>query len=524
MTNPEAPETPPERRPDADPPDAPDAPEAFALAEAEAADPGVEPDPELPLLLEPAPPPAPPTARLESSSGWVPEIESEAEPTGDPRRSLLLFSTIGLGVFVLVAGTALAAALFFYAPVRDRVFGTSGGTPPEGPDKFATEIGRPLQISDTFDLLSNRWDQSRTAIVDSTYEMALDLDNFDSYGLLLRATDVRDFDMAVDATQTAGDPISEFGIRFRQSAPDEHLMFSISGTGHYRLVQVSDETYTSVVPWRRDRRINTGPGATNRLRVVADGPLIIGYINGEEVLRYEDPTPRGGQLTLGLITYDVGGLTVRWDNVEGFALRGASLDGAVGGRVELAEDFSNPLSSSWTVGGAEIIDGAYEVFVGGAGVQSWQQPLPIGASEIAGNGFVLEVDAELISGNPAEAGYGVIFADSGDFSFIALYLLPTGQMLMVQSGADSGLLVPPTVVEAVRPGLNTTNRIRLEARDNVLRITINEESLGELRFPDEMRFTGMVGMIVLSPDAAGVRARFDNFRLEEIDSSISRRN
>lgn len=514
MTNPEVPERRPEdgaadRAPDgAEPKHDPDATET-----PEAAD-------HSPQLLEPAPPPA---AALEATHGWVPEIETEAASPGDGRRTLLLFSAIALGVFVLIAGSALTAAVFFYAPVRDRVFGTSGA-PPVGPDKFASEIGRPIQISETFDIPSNRWDQSRTEIVDGVYEMALDLDNFDSYGLLLRATDVRDFDMSVDAVQTAGDPVAEWGIRFRQSAPDEHLMFSISGTGHYRLLRVSDETYTSVVPWRRDRRINTGVGTTNRLRVVADGPTIIGYINGAEVLRYTDPEPRGGQLTLGLVTYDVGGLTVRWDNVEGFAVRGVGFDGAVGGQVDLAEDFSNPLASSWTVGGAEIVDGAYEVFVGGAGVQSWQQPLPTGSSAIAGNGFLLEVDAELISGNPAEAGYGVIFADSGDFSFTALYLLPTGELLMTRAGPDGGLLLPPTEVAAIAPGLNARNRIRLEARDNLLRITINEESLGEIRFPDDTRFTGMVGMIVLSPDEAGVRARFDNFRLEEIDSAISRRN
>jgi hypothetical protein len=518
MTNPEAAETPLERTPDST---VPEALEAGQPAEPPVGDTAI--DDQHPELLEPALPPTPAAPGSEPARGWTPEIEVEAAPPEDRQRTFLLFSAIGLGVFVLVAGAALATAIFFYAPVRDRVFGTSGA-PPEGPDKFASEIGRPIQISETFDLPSNRWDQSRTEIVDGVYEMALDLDNFDSYGLLLRATNVRDFDMSIDAAQTAGDPVAEWGIRFRQSAPDEHLIFAISGTGHYRLARVSDETYTSVVPWRRDRRINTGIGATNRLRVVADGPTIIGYINGAEVLRYTDPQPRGGQLTLGLVTYDVGGLTVRWDNVEGFAVRGIGFDGAAGGQVDLAEDFSDPLGSSWTVGGAEIVDGAYEVFVGGEGVQSWQQPLPTGASEIAGDGFLLEVDAELILGNPVEAGYGVIFADSGDFSFTALYILPTGQLLMTRSGPDGGLLIPPTEVEAIAPGLNMRNRIRLEARDNVLRITINEESLGELRFPAETRFTGMVGMIVLSPDATGVRARFDNFRLEEIDQSISRRN
>jgi hypothetical protein len=469
-----------------------------------------------PEPLPPAPPPEPLPALPTETPGWVPEtLDEPAQPLD--QRTLLLFSAIGLGVFVLIAGAALLGALFFYPPVRDRVFGTSGA-PPEGPDKFASTIGRPIQISDTFDVASNRWDQARTEIVDGTYEMALDLDNFDSYGLFLGASNVRDFDMSVEVTQVAGDPLAEWGIRFRQSAPDEHLMFSISGTGHYRLLRVSEETYTSVVPWRSDRRINTGIGAMNQLRVVAEGQTIIGYINGNEVLRYTDPQPRGGQLTLGLITYDTGGLVVRWDNLSGFAV-----NNVMGGRADLAEDFSNPQAGRWSVGGAEIVDGAYEVFVGGGNVQSWQQPLPIGASRIAGDGFILEVDAELVQGNPREAGYGVIFADSGDFSFVALYLLPSGELFMLQSGADGQILIPPTPIDAIQPGLNARNRIRLEARDNLLRVIINEEDLGEIRFANDVRFTGMVGMIVLSPDSAGVRARFDNFRLEEIDNAISQR-
>ncbi|NTU83244.1 MAG: hypothetical protein HGA45_28380, partial [Chloroflexales bacterium] len=357
---------------------------------------------------------------------------------------------------------------------------------------------------------NNRWDRSKSSITGGAYEIRLELDNFDSYGLFLGAK-VRDFDLAVDATQTAGPANGEFGIRFRQSAPDEHLMFSISASGYYRLLRVSDKTYTSVVPWTRHQGIKVGLGVTNRLRVVADGPEIIGYINGQQVLTYSDDKQSSGQLTLGLVTFETGGLVVRFDNIEGFALA-ALPDGQVG-KLDLAEDFSDPAAAPWSVGGATFSGGAYEFFVGGS-VVSWQQPLPAGSSEVTGD-FVLEVDASMVSGQMDNSGYGVMFADTGDFGFFALMIRPDGRMLMFRNGEGAYEVFPAIEVPAVRPGLAVTNRIKVEVRGRSFIITINDQELPTIDLPEGVTMDGMAGLIVQGAEAEGARARFDNFRLEE---------
>mgnify|MGYP002623320538 CR=1 FL=1 len=313
---------------------------------------------------------------------------------------------------------------------------------------------------------------------------------------------VAEFDSLADPTiAIAGDPTAEYGIRFRQSGPGDYLLFSISGTGYYRLVRVHKEQYEQLVPWTFDGRIKTGPGAVNRLRVVARGADIVGSINGNEVVRVKDEIDVGGQLTLGLQTYDAGGVAVRFDNIEGRV-----------GELDLREDFSDPARARWSSGGAQIADGQYEI-IAGAGIQTWQQPLPTGSSRVSD--FSLEVDAMLANGEGDGIAYGVMFGDGGSFDFYSLLIFPEGGLALLRQDpvAGSQILVPPVLVEAVKPGTGQTNTIRIEVTGNLLSVAVNGNDLGQLELEEDIQ--GMVGLIVSSGTANDVRVRFDNFRLEE---------
>lgn len=479
-----------------------------------------DPEPPRPGAPPPGPAPAPPSPQPQGAylpGSYIPSEQIPADTPPRGRRRLLLILASVLGGFVACAAIGLVLLVLFTPSLRSRLafLGPASAAPPEGPDKFIAPPEGPVAINDDFSSASGRWDRSQTSIAGGAYELTLELDNFDSYGLYLGGSEIVDFDLAVDATMTAGPPNAEFGIRFRQSAPDEHLIFSISPSGYYRLARVSEKQYTSLVPWTRDARIRTGVGATNRLRVVANGPAITGFINGEEVLAYSDDQQRAGQLTLGLVTFEQGGLTVRFDNAEGFAL--LAPEGGQPAQVELNEDFEDPASTQWSVGGATVRGGAYEVTVGGS-VLSWQQPLPTGSSEVSGD-FVLEVDATMLSGNGGGSGYGIMFGDGGEFDFFALLILPEGGMMLYRNGAEGGLVIPPVEVQSVNPGLDATNKLRVEVRGQKLTVTINDETLPELEFPEDVRFGGMAGVILQGADAEGVTARFDNFRLEELSSA-----
>jgi hypothetical protein len=460
-------------------------------------------------------------------------------PTPPPRGNrLLTWVVVGLGLLVLAQVAVAAAVLATMPQVRDRaaaVFARPAGPPPPeepGPAGGAEAPASPVLIEENFDQPTNRWDQSVSRFADGAIELRIDIPNYDGYALYLGPEEpapapeatpeatplagdepppepagptfdagaIDDFDLAVDVQQTAGPPTAEYGIRFRQSGPHDYLLFSISGGGYYRLLRVRNERYEPIVPWTFDGRIRTGAGAVNRLRVTASGADVAGFINGAEVARIADEVDVGGQLTLGLQTYE-GGATVRFDNIAGRA-----------GDMDLHEDFTDPAQARWSSGGALLAEGAYEI-AAGAGIQTWQQPLPNGASRVGD--FELQVDATLQSGTGDGVAYGVMFGDGGSFDFYSLFIFPEGGLALLRSApnGESQVLVPPTPVAAVNPGLGQTNTIRVAVRGNVLSVSLNGADLGELQLEEEIR--GMDGLIVSSGAADDVRVRFDNFRLEE---------
>jgi hypothetical protein len=405
---------------------------------------------------------------------------------------LVLLQLAGLGVVLAFPGLRAQIAGLWIRP--------SAPPPPESPlPAGQAATARPLKLDERFDQPTNRWEQSLARVADGAYEVRVDIPNYDSYGLLLGEQSVYNLDIAVDVQQAAGDPTAEYGVRFRQSGPGDYLMFSISGSGYYRLLQVKDNTYRSLTPWTFDVRVKIGPSAVNRLRVVAQGPDISASVNGAQLVKAKDEIDVGGQLTLGVTTFDQGGVAVRFDNVAGQA------EGA-----DLKEDFSNAESVKWSVGGATIQNGAYEIFAG-PGIQSWQQPLPSGSSNVGD--FVLEVDATFVQGPEANAAYGVMFGDGGKFDFYTLYLFPQGGIGLFRSeaGGSGGAIAGPVPLDLVKKGTGATNHLRLEVRGNMISITLNGSKLPDLENPDPIR--GMVGLIV----SGDTQARFDNFRLEELN-------
>ncbi|NJP07240.1 MAG: hypothetical protein HC837_17275 [Chloroflexaceae bacterium] len=457
--------------------------------------------------------------------------DREDKPTS--RSAVWVWVLVGtLAIFLLVQVIALAiliasptARARFFAPFLDsrapamtaylddkqETTGSNnqGATlpaPPDAPDSSdqpATN-GRVL-IRDDFDQPTERWDQSQSQLVDGAYELRVAMPNNDSYGLFLGNMNIRDIDMAVDVQQVSGDPTAEFGIRFRQDRPDAYLMFSISGSGYYRLVRVEDETYTALHPWTFDRRINTGPDAVNRLRMVAEGSSLRGYINEQLVVEATDEQPVAGQLTLGAATFDEGDLVVQFDTMSGQASADEPID--------LEQDFSTPANIPWSVGGARLESDAYEIFASG-GIQTWQKPLPDGSSDVTD--FALQVDMTVVDATGENAAYGILFGDEGGFEFYQLLLFADGRvgLLGLDREGRSGWMIPPTQLGIVNTAPGTTNAISIEVRERVIQITVNDTDLPEVTGVQDM--AGMVGLIIQSDPSGEIRVRFDNFYLEEL--------
>jgi hypothetical protein len=435
-----------------------------------------------------------------------PSASAESPSDSQQRQQLIKWGCIAGGGALLIFILSCGLLTYFAWPLIAEEFAITQATPdmpppPDSPEPEESLVpGGLVSIEEDFEEPTTTWDQSSAQVIDGAYELRIDTTNNDTYGLFLGNGNVQDFDIAVDVQQTAGPATSEYGIRFRQSGPGTYLMFSISGSGYYRLVRVDDQAYESLIPWTFDGRINTGEDTVNRLRVVADGETLETYINGEQVIDTTDEEPAAGQLTLGMVTFDEGGLVVTFDNMEGEAET-----------LDLEEDFSNPEDVPWSIGGARIVSGEYEMFAGG-GIQFWQHPLPQGISEV--ENFVVELDTTMLDAGEGSA-YGIIFGDGGAFDYYSLLILPQGGIMLLHSDEEEPL-IPPIPLDFVETGTDATNSIRLEIRNSsILQITINGEELPGLQSRQPFE-EGMVGLIVVSGLEGRVQVRFDNFQLEEI--------
>ncbi|MEM8533073.1 MAG: hypothetical protein AAGF95_19665, partial [Chloroflexota bacterium] len=195
---------------------------------------------------------------IPSSSGQPP---SQAPASSSQSMRWLVWLVVGLTGMLFVLACLLVGLFLAFPTLRTAAMGlisspfeTQQAAPPEAPTSLAMPE-RPLALEETFDQPTEQWDQSSTQVVDGAYELRLDTPNYDSYGLLLGDGSqeftgvIADFEMTVDAQQTAGSINSEYGIRFRQTGPGDYLLFSISSSGYYRLVRVQNNEYESVIPW-----------------------------------------------------------------------------------------------------------------------------------------------------------------------------------------------------------------------------------------------------------------------------------
>jgi hypothetical protein len=125
------------------------------------------------------------------------------------------------------------------------------------------------------------------------------------------------FVMEVEATQLAGSLESSFGVLFRMQSPDQFYRFDITGDGHYTVERRNaDGTWTRFVEdWPLADSLKQGYNVTNLLRVLADGPTIAVYANGELLHQLSDTAYTEGGIALSGGTFGQAGLSVSFDNL-----------------------------------------------------------------------------------------------------------------------------------------------------------------------------------------------------------------
>lgn len=127
-----------------------------------------------------------------------------------------------------------------------------------------------------------------------------------------------DFVLEVDATQLVGSPESSFGVLFRLQSPGEFYRFDITGDGRYTVERRNlDGSWSRFTDgWVQAAAIQGGLNATNRLRIVAEGPQFTLFVNDQLLQSFTDNAYPAGTIALDAGTFGQVPLSVAFDNVE----------------------------------------------------------------------------------------------------------------------------------------------------------------------------------------------------------------
>ena len=379
--------------------------------------------------------------------------------------------------------------------------------PPARQQPTSQNIARPLKINDAFDTPTPLWDQSYVAVHNNQLQTELFLPQAEVYTLWTGIADdpsigsrVSDFDLQVDVTQTRGGDDAAYGIRFRQNTTDSYIMAAINARGYWRIIRSSFGDISDMTPWQFSHHIAPGLNATNQLRVVASGAQIIFYVNGIKLTTISDLSPTSGQLTLAATTFTSGDLAVNFDNVRG-RTAGKSFH----------DEFDSPTTAIFSHGGSYSRDGKYHI-ISSENVSVWQNPLPRAKTEV--QDFHMKVDGTIVSGDPKQIAYGLLFGDKGDFGHTMVIFNGSGQIQIIRNSNDGKdqAYIDPVIVKAFRTGVGVSNTIDMNLRNGELSLKINDIDVGSVNIGKSP--TGSVGMIVICAKTAA-EVDFDNVTVTE---------
>ncbi len=419
-----------------------------------------------------------------------------------------IYSLIGIIVFeIILLGCMIVVVPDL--PQRIQRFNTTpaADAPLARQQLTNNNIARPLKISDAFETPSPLWDQSYVAVHNNQLQTELFLPQSEVYTLWTGIADdpsigsrVSDFDLQVDVTQTRGGDDAAYGIRFRQNTTDSYIMAAINARGYWRIIRSSFGDISDITPWQFSHHIAPGLNATNQLQVVASGTQVSFYVNGIKLTTISDLSPTSGQLTLAATTFTSGDLAINFDNVIGHTA----------GKT-FHDEFDSPTTAIFSQGGSYSRDGKYHI-ISSENVSVWQNPLPRAKTEV--QDFHMKVDGTIVSGDPKQIAYGLLFGDKGDFGHTMVIFNGAGQIQIVRNSNDGKdqAYIDPVIIKAFHTGAGVTNTIDMDLRKGELSLKINDIDVGAINIGQSP--TGSVGMIVICAKTAA-QVDFDNLSVTE---------
>jgi hypothetical protein len=88
-----------------------------------------------------------------------------------------------------------------------------------------------------------------------------------------------------------------------------------------------------------------------------------------------------------------------------------------------------PTTAIFSQGGSYSRDGKYHI-ISSENVSVWQNPLPRAKTEV--QDFHMKVDGTIVSGDPNQIAYGMLFGDKGDFGHTMVIINGNGQIQIIR--------------------------------------------------------------------------------------------
>jgi hypothetical protein len=126
----------------------------------------------------------------------------------------------------------------------------------------------------------------------------------------------------------------------------------------------------------------------------------------------------------------------------------------------------------------------------------------------------MKIDGTIVSGDPKQIAYGLLFGDKGDFGHTMVIFNGDGQIQIVRNSNDGNdqSYIDPVILKAFRTGLGVSNTIDMELHQGELSLKINDIDVGAIDIGQSP--IGSVGMIVICAKTAA-QVDFDNLTLTE---------
>lgn len=175
-----------------------------------------------------------------------------------------------------------------------------------------------LKFEDDFSDSNSGWDDAfgkyyTKQYGNNQYHIEITTNNLVVWGLANR--NAADFEVEVEATHQTVDVGVTYGLIFRYVDHDNYYRFDVSDDGFFLLSKFQEGVWETLIDWTGSSAINTGQVA-NVLKIIARGPEILLYANGQELTSITDNSFAQGNFGFFASTFETSHIWVSFDNLK----------------------------------------------------------------------------------------------------------------------------------------------------------------------------------------------------------------